>query len=319
MLEIPGTTSYSKENRIEARDAAKCDQMPAMQRRGSGDLVEPAKKKEEGGPGARGLGQTGGQLGQPGWREWGVARPTMGTFQNVDWCDVGGLCRLPVVSLSCSSRVANPAGCKSCKSGSRTTVWHADGYANGMRRKKKGYAPGPNTILQHRDSFLTALVRSCVGRYHSLPPPPPPPRPSPAVFYCRCFLLLSPSLLQRPLFPFGRGLEQLLLQNDVELPGEKAQWGYAGYTEAPGCEEEEGVGGAGGGQGLAESGPSCIPQNPIITPSVRGSDRQDGACRRVASTVASLGVCPVLLPSGRPKKKGPGSDRRRHAVKKVLA
>lgn len=172
MLEIPGTTSYSKENRIEARDAAKCDQMPAMQRRGSGDLVEPAKKKEEGGPGARGLGQTGGQLGQlgqPGGREWGGgARPTMGTFQNVDWCDVVGLCSLPVVSLSCSSRVANPAGCKSCKSGSRTTVWHADGYANGTR--KKGYAPGPNATLQHRDSFLTALVRSCVGRYHSLPP-----------------------------------------------------------------------------------------------------------------------------------------------------
>lgn len=41
ILRLGGTTSYSKENRIEARDAAKCDQMPAMQRRGSGDLVGP--------------------------------------------------------------------------------------------------------------------------------------------------------------------------------------------------------------------------------------------------------------------------------------
>lgn len=97
MLEIPGTTSYSKENRIEARDAAKCDQMPAMRRRGSGDLVEPAKKKEEGGPGAWGLGQ----LGQPGGGgALGMGRqPTMGTCQNVDWRGVGRLCRLPVLSL----------------------------------------------------------------------------------------------------------------------------------------------------------------------------------------------------------------------------
>lgn len=57
-----------------------------------------------------------------------------------------------------------------------------------------------------------------------------------------------------------------------------------------------------GRQGLdeQESGPSCIPQNPIKTPSVRGSDRQNGVCRRVASTVASLGVCPLCCPLGRP-------------------
>jgi hypothetical protein len=63
MLEIlrhgGGLASYSKENRIEARDAARCDQMPAMQRRGSGDLDldEPGELvgKRKGGPGPWGV------------------------------------------------------------------------------------------------------------------------------------------------------------------------------------------------------------------------------------------------------------------------
>lgn len=81
MLEIPtagggGTTSYSKENRIEARDAAKCDQMPAMQRRRSGDLVELGKKKK-GYPGP-GAWSTGAHWGN--WGERGMGAPTiMGT------------------------------------------------------------------------------------------------------------------------------------------------------------------------------------------------------------------------------------------------
>lgn len=76
---LGGTTSYSKENRIEARDAAKCDQMPAMQRRGPGDLDELGKKKK--GYPAPGAWSTGGRWGNWGnWGKRGNGAPTiMGT------------------------------------------------------------------------------------------------------------------------------------------------------------------------------------------------------------------------------------------------
>lgn len=56
-----GTTSYSKENRIEARDAAKCDQMPAHAK-GAGPVTSSSFEKK----GDLGLGHLGGLGGRGG-------------------------------------------------------------------------------------------------------------------------------------------------------------------------------------------------------------------------------------------------------------
>ena len=81
------------------------------------------------------------------------------------------------------------------------------------------------------NSFLTALVRSCVGQF----PPAPPLHPPPA-FCCKCsLLLLLLLLLPPPAALFGMSdyfvlLLQLLLQDEVALPCEKAQWGRVRRT-----------------------------------------------------------------------------------------
>lgn len=74
MLEIPrlrggGLQVIQRKTGSKQGIAAKCDQMPAMQRRGSGDLVELGRKETgDPGPGAWGLGPWG------NWGEWGMGR-----------------------------------------------------------------------------------------------------------------------------------------------------------------------------------------------------------------------------------------------------